>query len=116
MSDLETRIKAYGGDYEAALDRFMGDEDFYLQMLDMLAKDTSVTRLDEALKSHDLSAAFSAAHELKGVAGNLGLTPLFQALDAMVEPLRTSTEQDYSALMQDVRDAYDAACSLRSDS
>lgn len=113
VSELKAIIDAYGGDYDAAIERFMGDEDFYRQMLDMLAQDSSVVRLKDALDIHELDEAFSAAHELKGVAGNLGLTPLFESLDSIVEPLRSRTDQDYSDLFQKVQDAFDKACDLR---
>lgn len=112
MSDFKARFEAYGGDYTATMERILGDEAFLLEMLGMLAKDTAIDELEQALAANDLQAAFSAAHELKGVAGNLGLTPLYRALSDIVEPLRSGTEQDYSALLQDVRREFDAACAL----
>ena len=36
-----------------------------------------------------MTSAFEAAHTLKGVTGNMGLTPLYDAVCTIVEPLRT---------------------------
>ena len=45
----------------------------------------------------DLDAAFEAAHALKGVTGNLALTPIYEPVQVVTELLRSRTETDYSA-------------------
>ena len=52
----------------------------------------------EALEKNDLDAAFTLAHTLKGVYGNLALTPLFEIVNEMTELLRARTQTDYSAM------------------
>ncbi|MFQ8599448.1 MAG: Hpt domain-containing protein [Oscillospiraceae bacterium] len=88
MQGFKVLFEAYGADYQTTMNRFMGNETLYLKLLDMLFRDTNLQRLGAALDANDLSDAFAAAHTLKGVVGNMGLTPLYSAVCAIVEPLR----------------------------
>ena len=55
--------------------------------------------LNKNLNDKNLDAAFEDAHALKGIAGNLHLTSLYKAIEAIVEPLRArDTQADYQAL------------------
>ncbi|MEG0963534.1 MAG: Hpt domain-containing protein, partial [Lachnospiraceae bacterium] len=49
----------------------------------------------EAIVQKDYKNAFDYAHTLKGVAGNMGLSPIYKAICDIVEPLRRN---DYSNL------------------
>lgn len=113
MQGFQARFEAYGGDYGETMDRFMGNEALYLRLLNMLFEDDSLQKLAAALDAGDQAAAFSAAHTLKGVAGNLGLTPLYRAVCAMVEPLRREEACDYQALLQAIRAEFEQAEALR---
>ena len=87
-SPLIDRLRTCGADIDAALERLVGDEVLYESCLRMFLEDPSFPELKAALDCGDYSAAFTAAHTIKGVAGNLGLTPVFTAADALVTPLR----------------------------
>ena len=66
--------------------------------------------LGAAIGSGDLDSAFEAAHTLKGVAGNLGLTSLFEAVRVIVEPLRAREERgDYAWLYTAIQAEYQKA-------
>lgn len=54
----------------------------------MLMEDEGFDALSAALEQGDASTAFDRAHALKGVLANLGLTPLFEQVEKIVEPLR----------------------------
>lgn len=113
MTDLKTVLRDYGADYERTMARFMGNEALYLRILAMLPRDESLQKLDQALRSGDCSAAFDAAHTLKGVAVNLGLTPLAQAACAIVEPLRAGAALgDHANLFQSVQEEFERAVGL----
>ena len=43
---------------------------------------------EKAFKKGDTATAFDAAHTLKGVLANVGLTPLYNTTVEIVEPLR----------------------------
>ena len=97
MSELINRLRSYGADMNATMERFVGDEALYDRCFRMFLQDPSFADLEKALSQKDYTAAFNAAHTLKGVAGNLGLTPLYAKICEIVEALR---HQDYSNLTQ----------------
>lgn len=82
------RLRDWGCDVDGALERMLDDEEFYLECLSMLMEDEGFDALSAALEQGDASTAFDRAHALKGVLANLGLTPLFEQVEKIVEPLR----------------------------
>ena len=104
MREFQECFEEYGANYQATMGRFMGNEALYLRLLDMLFEDDSLQRLGDALDADDKNGAFEAAHTLKGVVGNLGLTPLYHALEKIVAPLRVGEKRsDYRALYQAIQ-------------
>ena len=110
MELFKELFESYGADYETTMSRFAGNEKFYLRVLGMLPNDKSMENLGRTIKNGDMAGAFEAAHTLKGVAGNLGLTPLFEAVFAIVEPLRKKTARDdYMQLYTVIQGEYERA-------
>lgn len=104
MQEFKELFEAYGADYQGTMSRFMGNETMYLKFLKMLFQDDNLHKLGEAIDSGNLKAAFEAAHTLKGVVGNMGLTPLYKAVCDIVIPLRTREERkDYPLLYQAIQ-------------
>lgn len=107
MGEFREIFEVYGADYNSTMARFMGNEAMYLKFLDMLFKDDNLEKLGTALEQQDYEAAFAAAHTLKGVVGNMGLTPLFNAVCAIVEPLRKrEAPEDYNGLYQMIQTGF----------
>lgn len=107
MGEFREIFEVYGADYNSTMARFMGKEAMYLKFLDMLFKDDNLEKLGTALEQQDYEAAFSAAHTLKGVVGNMGLTPLFNAVCAIVESLRKrEVPEDYNGLYQMIQTGF----------
>ncbi len=114
MSGFQTIFNAYGGDNSAAMGRFFGNEGMYLRFLDMFFQDESFQQLENALDAGDLKDAFAAAHTLKGVAGNMGLTPFYKAVCVIVERLRTEEpRKDYPVLCKAIQAEFYRAELLR---
>ena len=88
-------LGAWGVPMKETMERFLDDGGFYMECLQDFMQDGNLAALDAALQAKDYQAAFDASHTLKGVAGNLGLKPLFDAVVEIVEPLRN---KDYSNL------------------
>ena len=82
------RLEAAGIDVEDALLRFMGNEELMMRFLLRFPKDESFEKLRQALRAEDAGEAYTAAHTLKGVAGNLSMKGLFQQASAVTEELR----------------------------
>ena len=95
-------LREYGANVEDGLSRCLGKEDFYLKLVNMAIKDPGFENLKSAVEAGNLDAAFDAAHALKGVLGNLALTPLFMPASEMTELLRARTQMDYSSYVETI--------------
>ena len=74
-------------------------------LIGMAAKDPNFEKLEIALAMEEPDDAFEAAHALKGVLGNLALTPLFEPANEMCELLHGRTEMDYDPLLEQLMQA-----------
>ncbi|MBQ7158305.1 MAG: Hpt domain-containing protein [Treponema sp.] len=95
---------AYGADYTTGMARCLNKEDFYFKMVKMVAGNEKFVSLGKHLEAKDIKAAFEDSHALKGVVGNVALTPLFDAIEEIVEPLRRGEDNDYSAQYAKIMD------------
>ena len=103
----------FGANVDEGLARCMDNEAFYLRLVKMAAEDKCFDRLAQAVDDGDKQAAFSAAHDLKGVLGNLSLTPIYDAVSRMTELLRSGADTNYPAMLAEVteqRDRLRALC------
>ena len=98
------KLREYGADVDTGLALCMNNEDFYLRMVSMIISEASFEQLQKAIGENDLEEGFKAAHALKGVSGNLSLTPLYQKVVEITELLRSHTEMDYSEMLQGILD------------
>lgn len=99
-------LRSYGADVDEGVRRCMGMEEFYLKMVVQSLTDTRLPELESAVSENDLSRAFELAHAMKGVFGNLSLTPLYTPVSRMTELLRSRTETDYAPLMSEIREQF----------
>ncbi|MDR0991865.1 MAG: Hpt domain-containing protein [Ruminococcus sp.] len=101
MSELITALKEIGVDTDAALGRMLQKEDMYRRFLTKFKADTSIDKLTYIMESGgytDLSnrpEIFNLTHTIKGVAGNLGLTEIYESSGELCEMTR-SDESDRS--------------------
>ena len=102
-------LEAGGVDVQGALDRMMGNEKLLAHLLGKFLDDTSFSRLETALAEHDADAAFGAAHTLKGVAGNLSVTTVYELAGRQCDLLRAGSPDEAAALMPQLSEAYRAA-------
>ncbi len=85
---LISELKTLGCDTESAMERVLGDADFYVDCLNRCLDDAAFDALGRAIAAQETREAFEHAHNLKGVTGMLGLTPLYKAAAALTESLR----------------------------
>lgn len=95
-------LNSFGVDTKDGLNRCMNNETIYLQLVGMALADASFDKLALAVEANDKDAAFEAAHALKGVMGNLSLTPLYSVTSDMTELLRARKEADYQAYLAQI--------------
>ncbi len=86
--ELLEKLKDYGVDVEAAVARFVGKKDLYTKFLMKFLDDTNFNGLLESIENQKYPEAFEYAHSLKGVCGNLNLSPLTEQVTELTEILR----------------------------
>lgn len=89
---LFDKLAALGANTNEALQRMMGNENLYARMLKKLTEELGRLEVLPYLEDGNYELAFQNAHTLKGVTGNLGVTPLFNGYSEVVAALRA---QDY---------------------
>jgi chemotaxis protein histidine kinase CheA len=95
MDDLLAKLGCR--EIQATKQRFVEDEDFYIEILNQMLADSAFEGLGQQLRAEDTKGAFETAHMLKGVIGNCGISPLYDTIVEIVEPLRTG-KPDYNAV------------------
>lgn len=105
MNELLEKLTAWGVNLGEVRLRFLDDDELYIDCLHAFVQDPSFAALDSAIRDQNHISAFEHAHTLKGVAGNLGLAPLYHALSGLVECLRTQSydtlERSYQTVLQE---------------
>ena len=105
-------LKAMGLDVDEGLDRVMGDEDLYTMMLGMFVdsvRDNAIEASD--FDKADLDGLIKRVHTLKGVTGNLAITPLFEGYNQALVLLRAgnakAAKAEYEKLLPAQADILD---------
>jgi len=96
------KLNQFGADTKEGLTRCFGNEEFYLKLAGMILEEPGFDRLKTALEANDLKAGFEAAHALKGVLGNLSITPMYKLASEMTELLRAGTVMDYQPMLDEL--------------
>lgn len=91
------QMEENGADVATTLKRFMGNETIYLKFIIKFLDDKNYETIKDGLKQNDYEKAFTGAHSLKGVAGNLGLNPVYEAASEMSELLRNAKDHEIDA-------------------
>lgn len=93
-------------DVQGALRRLGDDESLYIECLAMFLHDPTMDELNEAIDNKAWDEAFTAAHALKGVAGNMGFVPLMHATGQLVIVIRGGRIKDIGESMAQVNSHY----------
>lgn len=95
-------LAAFGANVDEGMARCMNDEGVYLSLIESVRNDRGFDALQDAIAANDPDAAFEAAHALKGVLGNLSITPLYEPMCELTELLRGRKEADYATLLSEI--------------
>ena len=106
------KLREYGADVDEGLARCMNMEDFYIGLVENALADNRFPLLEQQIGDSELDKAFETAHALKGMYANLSLTPLIKPVSELTELLRSRTNTDYSALLAEAKEQFEALCSL----
>lgn len=101
MSLLE-ELKDLGVDVEGGLKRINGNEKLYTKLLGSFTK---------AIKTYDVQPDFDAdgcaemiekTHAIKGVSGNLSITPVYESYTKIVDLLRAGNTEDAKVIIREI--------------
>ena len=106
---MKEKLMTVGVDYDEVLKRFMGKEDFYLRMLRKFLDDKNYAGLKQTVEDKNWKEAFTYAHTVKGLCGNLGLGGIMDYVSPLTEELRTEPYDEESIMnnMNQVARAYE---------
>lgn len=111
-SELKSRMEQAGVDVVSGLERFMGNEALFERFFRRFMDDKSYAELVDAISCKDTERAFTAAHTLKGVCGNLSMVRMEKLVGSQVEALRAGDFISASNLMPDISAAYESIALL----
>ena len=100
--DLLTELQALGVNTQEAVERLNNNSAFYIKMLGKFTGELENHEVMSYIESGDLEKAVTNAHTLKGLTGNLSLTPLYKAYTDIVACLRDNDPENAKKLLSDI--------------
>lgn len=110
-SELLRRLSYCETDIDGAIRRLSGNVTLYKHCLNAFLQDTTIQELNEAIQTQAWDDAFTAAHALKGLAGNMGFVPLFHATGELVVLIRNGKMKEIGQSNQRLQSIYNEVCS-----
>ncbi|MCM1329134.1 MAG: hypothetical protein NC253_06795 [Ruminococcus sp.] len=101
MSKID-ELRELGVNIDEALDRFMGNSALYERMLGKLTAAVRDVQVLPAFEEGDHTKALENAHALKGVTGNLSITPLYKGYTEIVDELRAGNPDKARKILDDI--------------
>lgn len=96
----EHMLRTAGIDYDAALARFVGKREIYEKYLTKFLQDEHVKDAARAYEERDFHEMLEQTHALKGVAGTLGMTNLYEISSEIVKNLRDDETEGLTEKME----------------
>lgn len=93
-------------DIDGVLQRLSGNEELYEALLGSFLNDTTMDELKFSIEKQDWNEAFTAAHAMKGLAGNFGFVPLFHRTGELVLAIRKGKIKEINETLKKVEDSY----------
>ncbi len=100
--NFKKQMEENGVNVDETLKRFMGREAIFMKFIMKFAEDQNCQQIRDGLESRDVQTAFERAHSLKGVAGNLGIDPVYNLAAQISDLLRGKQEDevDFDQVME----------------
>lgn len=106
--------ESFGGDYSRAVQTMMNDA-FISRMLTKFIEKNSYEDIIHSYQNKDMKGIFEASHSLKGVCGNLSLTPLYEKASVLCDKVRNLNEGEtvnVDAEVNDLKESYEKILTL----
>ena len=99
--EYRDELENLGLDVAEGIDRVMGDSDFYEMMLGIFVDTVNENKISlEEFSKGDLENLTERVHMMKGMTGNLSITPLFNAYREVLELLRSNKPEEAEKAME----------------
>ena len=108
----ERKLRDAGIDYDAALARFVGKREIYEKYLTKFLEDTHVQDALAALEQKNYGEVLEQTHALKGLAGTLGMTELFEVSADIVRDLRNEVLDGLEDKMYALKEVQERLCDV----
>ena len=100
--DLFDELKALGVDIDGGLKRLNGNETLYKRLLGSFLKTIKAHAVSADFDASDCTEAIEKTHAIKGTAGNLSITPIYEAYTEIVNLLRAGQPEEARAILAKV--------------
>ena len=100
--DLISELDTLGVNTKEAIARLNNNSAFYAKMLGRLPGELENHEVMSHIENGDLESAVTNAHTLKGLTGNLSLTPLYNAYTDIVALLRANDPAKAKQVLTDI--------------
>lgn len=100
--NLLDELRTLGVDVDDGLKRLMGNEKLYKRLLGSFVKMIGTQAVDPDFDESDYKEAIEKAHSIKGTAGNLSLTPIYESYSEILNLLRTDKPAEAKAVLAKV--------------
>jgi len=110
--DFMNKLELSGIETKQTIERFSGNADLYEQFLLRFPADDTFGKIGPAFDKGDMDEALAAAHTLKGVSANLGMTRLYKACSDTVSLIRAKDPEKAKQSYAEIKKAYDEVCAL----
>lgn len=100
MSMLD-ELKELDVNVDEALQRFLNKAELYEKMLKKLPPVLDGKRVLTAIDAGDIDGAIETAHTMKGVLGNLSITPLYKSYTDIVALLRSNEVDEARKILEE---------------
>ena len=109
------KLNTFGANTAEGLARCFGNEALYLKLVATIPGEGNFDKLKDSIAAKDKKNAFEAAHALKGVLGNLSLTPIYTPIVEITELLRSESDMNYKSLLDTILEKKDELGKLCAD-
>ena len=101
--EYRSELENLGVNVAEGIDRVMGDEDFYETMLGIFVDSVNESKISlEDFEKDDLEGLIGQVHMMKGMTGNLSITPLFEGYMKALGLLRDNKPKEAKEEMEKV--------------
>lgn len=95
-------LKDLGVDIEGGLKRLNGNEKLYTRLFGSFLKTLNANIIEPDFDCTDYNDTIEKAHTLKGTAGNLSITPLYESYTEILGLLREGKPEEAKPVLENV--------------